>query len=79
MAGTFHSVSYKLLKELEVNISLKQPNELKTLFKSIYEKRVFMDTNAMYASLIVIVLLGTLVDYLFSVFENKTLKKWGMI
>ena len=38
-----------------------------------------MDTNAMYASLIVIVLLGTLVDYLFSVFENKTLKKWGMI
>jgi DNA helicase II / ATP-dependent DNA helicase PcrA len=45
MAGTFHSVSYKLLKELEVNISLKQPNELKTLFKSIYEKRVFMDRN----------------------------------
>lgn len=45
----------------------------------IFEKRVFMDTNAMYASLIVIVLLGALVDYLFSVFENKTLKKWGMI
>lgn len=45
MAGTFHSVSYKLLKELEVNITLKQPNELKTLFKSIYEKRVFMDRN----------------------------------
>ncbi len=37
MAGTFHSVSYKLLKELEINITLKQPNELKTLFKSIYE------------------------------------------
>ena len=33
MAGTFHSVSYKLLKELEINITLKQPNELKTLFK----------------------------------------------
>ena len=33
MAGTFHSVSYKLLKELNVNITLKQPNELKTLFK----------------------------------------------
>ncbi len=32
MAGTFHSVSYKLLKELNVNITLKQPNELKTLF-----------------------------------------------
>ena len=45
MAGTFHSVSFKLLKELNVNITLKQPNELKTLFKSIYEKRVFMDRN----------------------------------
>ncbi len=41
MAGTFHSVSYKLLKQLQINITLKQPNELKTLFKSIYEKRVF--------------------------------------
>ncbi|NCB12512.1 MAG: ATP-dependent helicase [Erysipelotrichia bacterium] len=45
MAGTFHSVSYKLLKELKVNITLKQPNELKTLFKSIYEKRVFFDRH----------------------------------
>lgn len=45
MAGTFHSVSYKLLKQLEVNITLKQPNELKTLFKSLYEKRVFYDRN----------------------------------
>ena len=49
MAGTFHSVSYKLLKLLNKNITLKQPNELKTLFRSIYEKRVFMereeDTN----------------------------------
>ncbi|MBL3520662.1 ATP-dependent helicase [Arcobacter lanthieri] len=44
-AGTFHSVSYKLLKELNLNISLKQPNELKTLFKSLYEKRVFMDRS----------------------------------
>ncbi len=45
MAGTFHSVSFKLLKELDVKITLKQPNELKTLFKSVYEKRVFMDRN----------------------------------
>lgn len=37
----------------------------------IFEKRVFMDTNAMYASLIVIVLLGALVDYLFSVLKTK--------
>jgi DNA helicase-2/ATP-dependent DNA helicase PcrA len=41
MAGTFHSVSYKLLKSLNKNITLKQPNELKTLFRSLYEKRVF--------------------------------------
>lgn len=45
MAGTFHSVSYKLLRELNINITLKQPNELKTLFKSVYEKRVFMDRS----------------------------------
>ncbi|AXH11661.1 ATP-dependent helicase [Halarcobacter bivalviorum] len=43
MAGTFHSVSYKLLKQLNKNITLKQPNELKTLFKSLYEKRVFYE------------------------------------
>ena len=45
MAGTFHSVSYKLLKQLNINISLKQPTELKTLFKSVYEKRVFYDRD----------------------------------
>lgn len=45
MAGTFHSVSYKLLKELNMNITLKHPNELKTLFKSLYEKRVFSDRS----------------------------------
>ncbi|MBT3280064.1 MAG: ATP-dependent helicase [Campylobacteraceae bacterium] len=41
MSGTFHSVSYKLLKQLNIKITLKSPRELKTLFKSIYEKRVF--------------------------------------
>jgi DNA helicase II / ATP-dependent DNA helicase PcrA len=41
ISGTFHSVSYKLLKEHNKNITLKQPSELKTLFKSLYEKRVF--------------------------------------
>lgn len=45
-AGTFHSVSYKLLKEYGKNITLKQPTELKTLFKSVYERRVFMDRNS---------------------------------
>jgi len=43
VSGTFHSVSYKLLKKEQLPITLKQPNELKTLFKSIYEKRVFVD------------------------------------
>ena len=60
MAGTFHSVSYKLLKELNVNITLKQPNELKTLFKSIYERysickqnlNLFTGTTNMLSSII---------------------------
>jgi DNA helicase II / ATP-dependent DNA helicase PcrA len=41
MSGTFHSVSYKLLKQLNIKVTLKTPRELKTLFKSLYEKRVF--------------------------------------
>ncbi|HFU76510.1 MAG TPA: ATP-dependent helicase [Arcobacter sp.] len=41
MAGTFHSVSYKLMKQIGLKITLKQPSELKTLFRSLYEKRVF--------------------------------------
>ena len=45
ISGTFHSVSYKLLKQFGKNITLKQPSELKTLFKSIYEKRVFVDQD----------------------------------
>jgi DNA helicase-2/ATP-dependent DNA helicase PcrA len=41
MAGTFHSVSYKIMKNMNLPIVLKQPSELKTLFKSLYEKRIF--------------------------------------
>jgi DNA helicase-2/ATP-dependent DNA helicase PcrA len=40
-AGTFHAVSYKWLKKLNKNIVLKQPKDLKILFRSIYEKRDF--------------------------------------
>ncbi len=40
-AGTFHSVSYRWLKARHDNITLKQPSELRTLFRSIYEKRNF--------------------------------------
>jgi DNA helicase-2/ATP-dependent DNA helicase PcrA len=40
-AGTFHSVSYKWLKKLNKNLVLKQPKDLRILFKSIYDKRDF--------------------------------------
>jgi len=40
-AGTFHAVSYRWLKKKNQKIVLKQPNELKTLFKSVHEKRRF--------------------------------------
>jgi len=40
-AGTFHAVSYRWLRKLNKNISLKQPKDLKILFRSIYEKRSF--------------------------------------
>ena len=40
-AGTFHSVSYRWLKKLKKNITLKPINDLKILFKSIYDKRSF--------------------------------------
>ncbi|PAF47312.1 ATP-dependent DNA helicase [Helicobacter sp. 12S02634-8] len=39
-SGTFHAVAYRYLKE-HFKISLKQPRELKTLFKSIAERRVY--------------------------------------
>ncbi|BBG65679.1 ATP-dependent DNA helicase UvrD/PcrA/Rep, epsilon proteobacterial type 1 [Hydrogenimonas sp.] len=40
-AGTFHAVSYRHLKREKREINLKQPFELKTLFRSIYDKRRF--------------------------------------
>jgi len=40
-AGTFHAVSYRWLKKRNPKLTLKHPSELKTLFKSIYEKRDF--------------------------------------
>ncbi len=44
-SGTFHAVSYRWLKELNANVSLKQPAELKTLFRSVYEKRQMKRLN----------------------------------
>ena len=44
-SGTFHAVSYRWLKSMNQNVTLKQPSELKTLFRSIYEKRQFKRLN----------------------------------
>jgi len=45
-AGTFHAVSYKWLKALYPNMTLKQPGELKTLFNAIHER--YMSTVKFY-------------------------------
>ena len=44
-AGTFHAVSYRWLKKKDGKVVLKQPRELKTLFRSVYEKRSFEHLN----------------------------------
>lgn len=45
----------------------------------IFKNRVFMDTPGMFAGLIVIIVIGILVeDFIFSIIENITVKKWGM-
>jgi DNA helicase-2/ATP-dependent DNA helicase PcrA len=45
-AGTFHAVSYRWLKKYDKRVVLKQQRELKTLFRSVYEKRSFMQIDA---------------------------------
>jgi DNA helicase-2/ATP-dependent DNA helicase PcrA len=53
-SGTFHAVSYRWLKEIKADVTLKQPGELKTLFRSVYEKRQLkrlnLDTEAFSAT-----------------------------
>ena len=44
-SGTFHAVSYRWLKERYPTVTLKQPGELKTLFRSLYEKHNFKRLN----------------------------------
>jgi DNA helicase-2/ATP-dependent DNA helicase PcrA len=39
-AGTFHAISYKWLRAIGENIVLKRPSELKTLFKTVYDKHI---------------------------------------
>jgi DNA helicase-2/ATP-dependent DNA helicase PcrA len=45
-AGTFHAVSYRWLKKLDGKVVLKQQRELKTLFRSVFEKRSFEHIGA---------------------------------
>ncbi|MDR1461027.1 MAG: ATP-dependent helicase [Campylobacteraceae bacterium] len=45
-AGTFHAISYKLLKKIDKKITLKQPKELKILLKTIHAKRRFDHIDA---------------------------------
>ncbi len=40
-SGTFHAVSYRLLKKMGKDIVLKQPKDLKILLKSIHDRRRF--------------------------------------
>ncbi len=45
----------------------------------IYKNRFFMDTAALYASILMIVIIGMLMEFLFSWVEKRTVKKWGMV
>ncbi|MBN2816702.1 MAG: ATP-dependent helicase [Campylobacterales bacterium] len=45
-AGTFHAVSYRWLKKRDRRVVLKQQRELKTLFRSVFEKRSFRNIDA---------------------------------
>jgi DNA helicase-2/ATP-dependent DNA helicase PcrA len=45
-AGTFHAVSYRWLKKQDHRVTLKQQRELKTLFRSVFEKRIFINIEA---------------------------------
>ena len=53
-AGTFHAVSYRFLKRFYPSLTLKQPSELKRLFRSLYDLRSFdkiqSDTKAFSAT-----------------------------
>ncbi|WZL71639.1 ABC transporter permease subunit [Clostridiaceae bacterium 35-E11] len=45
----------------------------------IFQKRIYMDTVGIYGGLIMIIVIGVFVeDFIFSMIENRTIKKWGM-
>ncbi|WP_104721155.1 ATP-dependent helicase [Helicobacter mesocricetorum] len=72
-AGTFHAVAYRYLRNHH-SIILKQPRELKVLFKSLYDKRIFTNASdvAPYSA-------NYLYD-IFSLYQNSTInndfKEW---
>ncbi|MEA3434228.1 MAG: ATP-dependent helicase [Campylobacterota bacterium] len=68
-SGTFHAVSYRWLKELHPNLALKQPSELKTLFRSIYEKRNFERMNLPIAPFS-----ATYLYEMYSLYQNASLE-----
>ena len=68
-SGTFHAVSYRWLKELHSNLALKQPSELKTLFRSIYEKRNFERMNLTIAPFS-----ATYLYEMYSLYQNASLE-----
>jgi len=45
-AGTFHSISYKLLKKKDFSLNLKTSSEFKNLLKTIYDKYLLNNSDA---------------------------------
>ena len=72
-SGTFHAVSYRWLKELHPNLALKQPSELKTLFRSIYEKRNFSRMNLSIAPFS-----ATYLYEMYSLYQNASLETFDV-
>jgi len=72
-AGTFHAVSYRWLKDIYPHLALKQPSELKTLFRSIYEKRNFermnLDVQAFSSSYLY---------EMYSLYQNASLERFDV-
>jgi len=67
-AGTFHAVSYRWLKKRNPKLTLKQPSELKTLFRTVYEKREFHRLNLTTKPFS-----STYLYELYSLYQNSTL------
>jgi len=72
-SGTFHAVSYRWLKELHPSLALKQPSELKTLFRSIYEKRNFERMNLSQAPFS-----ATYLYEMYSLYQNASLDSFDV-